>query len=212
MIMGVKELHRNLVDHFTQFFDDFNYRKVPDQVIFRQEQQGVHKLISLNLIDYQDGLIIEFMLGIQHNKVEYQLGELLGKAQAAQIQFTYYQYLDELEAGQAKRSFLNPQEPFHHFAKKMEGFFVNCGFYWLDEFAKPKKLSDQLALKIIHEDGKHLNLKLATIRSLLLKKELQEPITEDLYYTYLEIMQEGGVPESEIKAYLQLKKLFLTVQ
>ena len=30
--------------------------------------------------------------------------------------------------------------------------------------------------------------------------------------TYLEIMQERGVPESEIKAYLQLKKLFLTVQ
>jgi hypothetical protein len=123
--------------------------------------------------------------------------------------FTFQQYPSSIDTTLPKRSFLYPTESPDHYYLQMESFFVNTGFYWLDEFSNCKKLSDMLALSLVKGKMAHTKLDYSAIRSLLLKRQLGEQITEDIFYTYLELMQEKGLPEHEIGQYAQLMKYFI---
>jgi hypothetical protein len=204
------DLHSAMESHFLRFFEDFNYEKSFSKPVFRQEGTECKKMIFLNIADYQDGLMIEFMLGISHATIEYQLSELLGKQMHLSQNFTFHQYASALDNSLPRRSFLFVTESPEHYYLQMESFFVNTGFYWLDEFSNCKKLSDMLALSLVKGEMVHMKLNYSVIRSLLLKRQLGEKITEDLFYTYLELMQEKGLPDDAIEHYEQLKKYFLS--
>lgn len=207
--MKVKELHSAIVQNFTSFFEDFNYLKRQSENIFYQQGKECNKLIFLNITDYQDGLMVECILGISQPTVEHQLSELLGKSNHHIQQLTFYLYLESIDSSLPKRSFLNSSESIKNYIKQIESFFIHAGFYWLDEYGHTKKLSDLLALSMIKQNFTHLNMSMSALRSLLLKQQLGEKITEDLFFTFLELMQEKGLPEQEIAQYAQFRKYFI---
>ncbi|GAB3336694.1 hypothetical protein GCM10027429_20290 [Marivirga atlantica] len=205
----METLKRNLLTNFNDFFGDFGYRSVEGENFYLQEIYHSKKAIFLNLTEYKEGVMVEFMLGVSHTPTEMKLNELNENYTANAVQLSYHIYIDIIDNSLPKRTFLKIGESTKYYCSQMESFFVNAGFYWLDEYSKPSKLSNLMALSIIKDRYYDNNIWLMCQRSLLLKKFLEEPITESLFFTYYEFLQEKNFPESQLRAFLDLRSYFL---
>jgi hypothetical protein len=206
----VEALKENLLVNFNGFFEDFGYQFVEGESFYLQELYECKKVIFLNLTEYKEGVMVEFMLGISHTPTELKLNELNENYSSNTIQLSYHIYIDKIDSSLPKRTFLKIGESTQYYCRQMESFFVNAGFYWLDEYSKPSKLSSLMALSIVKDKYYDNNIWLMCQRSLLLKKFLGEPITESLFFTYHEFLQEKNFPESQLRAFLDLRSYFLS--
>ncbi len=204
-------LKQQLQNQFNAFFEDFGYSKKFEDACYVQKEKQCSKAIFLHLTEYEDGITVEFMLGISHEPTELSLNELSGNAHGAGLQLTLRLYLDAIDKTLPKRNFLKKTESPDYFANQIEAFFVNAGFYWLDEYSQTQKLSDLMALSIIQNKHYDNNILLMCQRSLLLKQFLGELITEDLFFTYYELLQEKKLPENQLKLFLERRNYFLSL-
>jgi len=194
---------------FAAFFEDFGYTAYPSDEYFFQNSTEATKIIFMHLKAYNDGLMIEFMLSISHKAVEKQLNDIQESKRSNSLQLSFSTYLDGIDDNLPRRDFIKKEESPDAYIAQIEHFFVKKGFYWLDEYVKSNKLNDLMALAIVQNKYYDNNLFLTCQRSLILKHILGEAITEDLFYTYYEILQEKRLPESKLKEFLELRMLFL---
>ncbi len=201
-------VHRDIiVTELGGFLHDFNYTKIEDNDIFEQGISEGRKMVIMNITPYADGIMVEILIGIQLFEIElafHQFHEKLFTEQS--ISLSYWENLASLSDLIPKRSFISDQEELKGVLEQIESLLVKKGFYWLDEHAILESLKSSMHQRIIENNVSNKNIFFLSQRSLLLHQLLNVKITDDLFYSYYEVLELNKVPELQLEEFLSFRK------
>jgi hypothetical protein len=89
---------------------------------------------------------------------------------------------------------------------QLESVLVKKGFYWLDEHTSKNHLRKAMHQTILANNSSHKNIFFLSQRSLLLHHLLGIPITDNLFYSYYEVLELNKVPDSQLEEFLSFRK------
>jgi hypothetical protein len=196
-----------VISRIEDFLNDFQYFKIVGRDVFENRFSDGTKLVILNASGYEDGIMLEFQLGIQFDDIENQLFEFNKQERNFdKLSLTYWENLFQLYDQIRKRSFIKTDLELSAVIEALERGLVTKGFVWLDKMQNMRFCLDHLNQIILDNRGANHNMLKLCQRSLLLKYFLKEPVTDALFYSYFEILQDKKLPEQQLNEFLDFRK------
>ncbi len=198
---------QDIVDHLGNFLFDFHYTKIADNDIFEQGFPEGRKLVIINITPYADGVMLELLLGIQLFEVEATFHQFYQKLFSDKtVSLSFWENAASLSDLIPKRAFISSQAESNGVLEQLESILAKKGFYWLDEHASKDLLKDAIHQSILANNAIHKNIFFLSQRSLILHQLLGVSITDQLFYSYYEVLELNKVPDSQLEEFLSFRK------
>lgn len=196
----------DIINELGNFLYDFNYLKIPQNDIFEQGFSDGKKLVIINITPYADGLMLEILLGIQLFEIESKFHQFYQKLFSDNtISLSFWENVASLSDSLPKRAFISTQLECNEVLQQMESILVKKGFYWLDEHASKNILKAKMHQTILENQSSNKNIFFLSQRSLLLHHLMEITITDELFYSYYEVLELNKVPDSQLEEFLSFR-------
>lgn len=197
----------DIIDELGSFLYDFNYIKIAENDIFEQGFPEGRKLVIINITPYADGIMLELLLGIQLIEVEKTFHQFYRKVfSESTISLSFWENAASLADSMPKRTFISNTAELKGVLVQLESVLAKKGFYWLDEHSSNQFLKDAMHQTILANNATHKNIFFLSQRSLILHQSLGIKITDELFYSYYEVLELNKVPDSQLEEFLSFRK------
>ncbi|MFD2036142.1 hypothetical protein ACFSKL_15170 [Belliella marina] len=186
------------------FFEEYGFVLDPDTLHYTKLFAEGKQLIFFHHVQNPDANYIEYQLGIRFDAVEKIINEFLPSlGDFKERSVTHIATLDQINQKMSKRYFLEDDFEINEIFKKMEVFFIEEGFEWLDFYSIPQNL-ENLFNKNPDQELTTQNFTYRSARAITLCKLYNESEYENTKKAYLGKLEEMMVTPFTLATFLNL--------